>query len=351
MVVQIIVPCLLLGIYWILPESPKWLISKGRHEDAKKSLMYIRRGAATEAEVDEEMRLTEAAVAEQEEFHHVTTYWDCFKGTNGRRTLIATSVQVLQQLSGNAFMSSYAVIFLQQAGITNVFVVSLARTCMGLAGATMGFYLPDKIGRRPLFIGTAAIMWAGLWITSGIAAWWPGGVDGGSVSQGLLALQLIWSMMSTAGWGSCVWITTAEAATAQLREKTLSIATTISFICVLLVSYINPFVQNEPGNLGAKVGFIYGSFSLIAIFWVFFVIPEMKGRSLEELDELFQNNVPARQFRTYHATGIGAQITEISNINADPHLHITKGITQGGVEVTTHEAGPDFEAGPKGNKP
>lgn len=169
MVVQMVIPLLLVGIYWILPESPRWLLSKGRRADAKKALMYLRDGAATEDEVEEELRLTEESIDEQQHYHRATSYWDCFKGSNGRRTVIAAGVQVFQQLSGNAFMSSYAVIFLKQAGLTNVFVISLGRVSMALAGATMGFYLPDKVGRRPLLIVSAFVMWAGLWLTSGIA--------------------------------------------------------------------------------------------------------------------------------------------------------------------------------------
>lgn len=78
---------------------------------------------------------------------------------------------------------------------------------------------------------------------------------------------------------------TSEVATSQLRERTISIATSLSFVAVLLVSYINPFVQNAPGNLQSRVGFIYGSFSLIAVVWAYFFMPELSGRSLEELDE------------------------------------------------------------------
>lgn len=251
--------------------------------------------------------------------------------------MIACGCQILEQLSGNAFMSSYAVIFLQQVGITDPFVSSLARVAMALAGAGMGFWLPDKYGRRPLMIITAFIMWAGLWITSGISAWWPGGVNGGPVAQGLLALQMIWAAASTAGWGSCVWIITAETATAQLREKTVSIATTASFICVLLVSYINPFVQNEPGNLGGLVGFIYGAFSLISIFFVYFFVPELKGRSLEELDELFNNHVPARKFGSYMAHGIGARITRVQNINADAYTHLAHDVVEISREDSTSQ--------------
>ena len=56
---------------------------------------------------------------------------------------------------------------------------------------------------------------------------------------------------------------------------------------------------------------MYGSFSIIAILFVFFVVPELKGRSLEDLDELFQAGVSARKFRHHQVQGIGALATTL----------------------------------------
>lgn len=111
-----------------------------------------------------------------------------------------------------------------------------------------------------------------------------------------------------------MWTVTTEVSTTQLRERTIAIATLLGFTTSLLITYINPFVQNEPGNLGAKVGMIYGSISLLALVFVFFFVPEMKGRSLEEIDELFHANIPAWKTKAYVCTGLGTQITNIQNI-------------------------------------
>lgn len=106
----------------------------------------------------------------------------------------------------------------------------------------------------------------------------------------------------------------AEVGTNQLRERTMSIATIAGFITSLLITYINPYIQDSPGNLGSRVGLIYGSISILSMLFVFFVVPETKGRSLEELDELFQAKVPAWRSASFKATGVGAQITSVENI-------------------------------------
>ncbi|KAK5127556.1 hypothetical protein LTR85_006896 [Meristemomyces frigidus] len=337
MLVQLIIPILLFCIVWILPESPRWLLMKDRREDAYKSLAFIRKGAATPMEVEQELDLLQEANFEQEHFHRATSYKDCIQGSNGRRTLIAASVQVLQQLQGNSFISSYGVIYLQQLGVTDALKAQVIFVSMSLAGASFAFYLADRVGRRPLFLSTAVLAWACIWFSAGLSSFWPGGVSGGPVAKGSLSCMLIWSCLTTLGWGSCVWITTSEVATAQLREKTISIATIFSFIAVLLVTYINPFVQNAPGNLGSKVGFVYGSFSVIAFVWVYFMVPELSGRSLEELDELFQSKVSARMFKSYQCSGVGAKITAIQDLNANAHAHILEGKGGGDSEVVSQE--------------
>lgn len=76
-------------------------------------------------------------------------------------------------------------------------------------------------------------------------------------------------------------------------------------------------MQYEPGNLGSKVGFVYGAFSLLSILFVWFCLPECGGRSLEELDELFQAGVQAWNFKGHQTTGIGARIAQAHDGNAD----------------------------------
>lgn len=95
-----------------------------------------------------------------------------------------------------------------------------------------------------------------------------------------------------------------------MREKTITIATFSGFAVNVLVTYVAPYIQNPGyGNLQGKIGFIWGAFSVIAFVWAFLFVPELKGRSLEELDELFENKVPTLKFTSYVCVGYGAQLT------------------------------------------
>jgi len=61
------------------------------------------------------------------------------------------------------------------------------------------------------------------------------------------------------------------------------------------------------GNLQGKVGFVYGSFLIVVAIWVTLVLPEMKDRALEELDEMFAKGVGTFRFGAYQTEGLGAK--------------------------------------------
>lgn len=107
---------------------------------------------------------------------------------------------------------------------------------------------------------------------------------------------------------------------------------------VLLITYVNPYVQDEGyGNLGARIGFVYGGCSFLALLWVYFFLPELKGRSLEELDEMFESRVPTRKFRKYVCTGAGADLTRLQDGNETEK-------EAGFRSVEAHEAGETAKA-------
>jgi SP family sugar:H+ symporter-like MFS transporter len=112
------------------------------------------------------------------------------------------------------------------------------------------------------------------------------------------------------------------------------------FIVSLIITYVNPYVQDEPSNLGSRIGMLYGSVSVISMVFVGYFVPEMKGRSLEELDELFQSKIPAWRAKSYVCTGIGARITAVQNHSSKAdHLSSTDTTT---VETILGRGGKEF---------
>jgi MFS transporter, SP family, sugar:H+ symporter len=103
--------------------------------------------------------------------------------------------------------------------------------------------------------------------------------------------------------------------TLAVREKTVTVATFSGFSTSVLITFVSPFIQDSGyGNLQGKIAFVWGAGSIIAAVWAVFVLPELKGRTLEELDELFQKHVSVFEFKTYQTTGAGATLAVIEGM-------------------------------------
>lgn len=76
------------------------------------------------------------------------------------------------------------------------------------------------------------------------------------------------------------------------------LACVISVLTTFVTSFTLPYLINgQYANLGAKVGYIYGAINIIMVILVFFFIPELRGRTLEEVDQLFASGAPLRKFK------------------------------------------------------
>ncbi|KAH8884126.1 putative transporter [Thozetella sp. PMI_491] len=313
-VLQLIVPAVLLTGSFFVPESPRWLVGKGRSAEALEVLEFLRKGTPRDL-VEHEVQLLSAA-EEENRSHFSNSWFECFKGTNLRRTLIATGVQCLQQAQGTSFMSSYAVVFMQTIGIEDTYKIIVLLVFTMAMSSAFAFYFPDRLGRRWIMIGSSVVMAVCMFTVAGITGY--GLADDPNAMKAALAMLFIWWFTIAIGWSSCVWIVTAEVPTLQLREKTIMTATFFGFCVSVLVTFINPFMQDAGyGNLGGRVGFIYGSFSVVAAVWCLFFLPETGSRSLEELDELFEARVSVWNFSKYQTSGFGAQIAVVEGAAVD----------------------------------
>ena len=79
----------------------------------------------------------------------------------------------------------------------------------------------------------------------------------------------------------------------------MSLSTGTNWLFTWLVSFTFPYLFDaDAADLGARVGFLYGALTLAAVVWVWFLLPETAGRSLEEIHTLFNDRVPARKFKS-----------------------------------------------------
>lgn len=307
---QLLVPLGIICSYSFLPETPRYLVYRGRFQEAEHAIKEL---YGPEYNAHEEVQLLQLQVEEQRELHKATSILDCFKGTNFRRSVIAAGVQILQQAQGISFINNFLVTFMSQLGFSDPLKYNVIVFACGLVANIISFYTFDKLGRRSTMFWGAFLMGAMMLGVGGTTA------NGYSVlspttQNGCVAMLILWYFFYGLSWGPGAWILGGEIGTGQLREKTLLLSSLGSFVTSVPINFVNPYVQAQ---IGGRTACIYGSFSVASMVFVYLLLPETKDRSLEELDEMFQQKVPTRKFRDHVCTGLGAHIRNLENKEDD----------------------------------
>ncbi|KAF1974027.1 MFS alpha-glucoside transporter-like protein [Bimuria novae-zelandiae CBS 107.79] len=287
---------LIIGIAFA-PESPWWLVRKERYEDAKKMVLRL---ASPEKNPDFNADETIAMYKHTNELEKAisegTTYWDCFKGTDLRRTEIAAMTWFTQAWCGSSFMG-FSTYFFQNAGLdtSNAFSMSLGIYAIGAVGVFVSWWLMSRAGRRTLYVWGLAIMFALLLIIGflGIA---PEGNTSAQWSIG--AMLIIFTFVYDATVGPVCYCLVAEIPSSRLRQKTVVLARNWYNIGSIIGNIMTPRMLNPSSwNWGAKSAFFWAGTCALCFLWTFFRLPEPKGRTYGELDLLFEGHISARKFR------------------------------------------------------
>jgi SP family sugar:H+ symporter-like MFS transporter len=189
---------ILIGGMLVLPETPRFLIKKGKPEQAARSLARLRRLDVDHPAIIEELGEI-VANHEYELSLGKSTYVDCFKGSLGTRLLTGCLLQSLQQLTGVNFIFYYGTSFFKNSGISNGFTISLITACINVSSTFPGLYMVEKWGRRPLLmfgaIGMAVCQFI-VAITGTVAA-----VDNLPAQKALIAFVCIYIFFFACSWG------------------------------------------------------------------------------------------------------------------------------------------------------
>ncbi|KAJ5984801.1 hypothetical protein N7522_011997 [Penicillium canescens] len=291
---------LAIGLF-VLPESPRYFIRKGQKEKARDVLARIRGQPADSEFVT--LELDEIDANNQYEMLHIpqggyfTTWFSCFSGSlwepnsNLRRTILGTSLQMMQQWTGVNFVFYFGTTFFKQLGtIQDPFLLSMITTIVNVVSTPVSFYTIEKVGRRPLLLWGALGMVVCQFIVAII-----GVTDGGNSKavSAMIAFICIYIFFFASTWGPGAWVVIGEIYPLPIRSRGVALSTASNWLWNCIIAVITPYmVDADKGNLGAKVFFIWGSLCTCAFIYTYFLIPETKGLTLEQVDKMMEETTP-----------------------------------------------------------
>lgn len=284
------VPLFILALF--APDSPWWLVRRGRLTDAGRSLQRLSTGLS-EVQIQQKVAMMVHTNDLEEALQTESSYWDCFKGTNLRRTEIACMTLCSQSLPGQAMCYS-ASYFFTQAGLAASDAYKLNFGSMGLAfvATCVSWVLMTFFGRRTLLIAGLTLLSLDL-LSIGSISYAP--TESAKWAQS--ALAVVWLGFYSATVGPQSFTLAAEVSATRLRSQTISIARNAYNVVNVINNTINPYLINPTeANLKGKAAFYWFGIAVLTTSWAVFRLPETKDRTFEELDVLFEKRIPAWRF-------------------------------------------------------
>jgi SP family xylose:H+ symportor-like MFS transporter len=261
-----------LAATFAIPESPRWMLLRGRMQSAK---LVLRRVGGNVAYADAEVMAISNALKEEE---RQTATWRGLLQPGVRATLfIGIALAVLQQWSGINILFSYAEEVYRAAGLgaNQIFLDIVITGTINLLFTLVALAVVDRVGRRPLMIlgccgiGVSHIL-AGVAYRMG----WHG--------MPVLVLTLCAIGCYAMTLAPLSWVLISEIFPNRLRSLGVSAAVSALWISSFALTYSFPFINVFLGSSGSF--FTYGAVCLAGGVFVFLYVPETKGRTLEEIE-------------------------------------------------------------------
>lgn len=328
--VQVVPGLILLAGISIFPFSPRWLADQGRSEEALQVLANLRaNGDRNDPEVLAEFKEIQDAINFDRTLA-ARSYLELFRYPNAKRVFLGMTLQSWSQLTGMNVAMYYIVFIFQGAGLTGQdtnLKASAIQYVLNVVMTIPAILFIDRWGRRPVLLIGSMFMALWLFLIGGLmgrfgssisfdgnstTTWAISGND--SASNAVIACSYLFVCSFAISWGPVSWTYPAEIYPLRIRSKAVSLSTASNWAFNFVLAYAVPPALEK---IQYRTYFIFAGFCVAMTIHVFLMFPETKGRTLEEMDELFNTDIPAWKTRSLDTSKLEHDIEQIKQQQLD----------------------------------
>lgn len=264
-----------------LPESPRWLIKQDRLEDAKKAMSALE-GLPEDSEVvTQELHLIRDAFLEEQ--RQSVSIFAMGPERQFHRAALAVVLACLAQMSGINIITFYSTTIFQEQlhyTATNARIFSGCIQIWQFVSAGFAVLLIDRFGRRKLLMAATLGMCVAHVGLAGLMS----DISNPAAGKAAIFFYFVAMFFFPIGLFLIPFMYAAEIAPLSIRHKVTAVGACTNWLFNFLVAEITPHAMQ---NIGYKYYIVYASITILSFFVVLFLYPETKGRTLEEVDDIF----------------------------------------------------------------
>ncbi|RDW66028.1 hypothetical protein BP6252_09663 [Coleophoma cylindrospora] len=286
--IQVVPSIACMFVLLFVPESPRWLISKDRHEEALEVLAVVNAGGdVNDPLVLLQYREISDTIAWEKTEGRQLTFKEAYTNpANRKRLIIAISFSAMVMLPGTNIITYYFGTMLEQAGITNAtkqLEINIILTAWSLVIAVIGSYYADRIGRKLLCCLSLGGGIISFYLVGGLTAAY-GNSSNKSGIYGTIACIFLYNATYNMGITPLTVLYPPEVLSYSIRGTGMGLYTMTTKLCGLFVTMVFPFALDA---IGWKTYIINASFDILLVLFVIFFWVETQGLTLEEVDVVF----------------------------------------------------------------